>query len=90
MLEINCRSCANCQVEKDCCDVYGNDPSMAVTNCALDGFRNYKKKPPIGTWVVLNENNEECALAEDVVREAIVQFMEKYMPHLHGIPKMIR
>jgi hypothetical protein len=63
---------------------------MAVTNCALDGFRNYKRRPPVGTWTVLNEKNEPCALSDDVVREAIIQFMEKYMPHLHGTPQVIR
>ena len=90
MIKLNCRSCFHCITNQDCCDIYGDDPSMAVTNCAVDGFRNYQKKPPVGTWIVLNENNEKCALSDDVVREAIRQFMEKYMPHLHGIPEVIK
>ena len=90
MMKPNCRSCYHGVLNQDCCDVYGNDPSMSVTNCALDGFRYYQKKPPVGSWVVLNENNEKCALSDDVVREAIAQFMDKYMPHLHGVPQVIR
>ena len=89
MSKVSCKSCLNC-TDNGGCNVYGDYPNMAVTNCALDGFRNYIKKPPVGTWIVLDENNEQSALSEDVVREAIVQFMEKYMPHLHGVPQMIK
>lgn len=90
MTKLNCRTCVHCNLNNIDCNVYGNNPSIAVTNCALDGFRNYKKKLPTGTWIVLNENDEECQLSEDVVREAIVQFVDKYFPHLHGVPYMIK
>lgn len=90
MNKISCKSCQNCIADKNGCRVYGDNPSISVTKCALDGFRNYKNKPNVGTWVVLNEHNEECALSDDVVREAIIQFMDKYMPHLHGVPQIVR
>ena len=89
MEKINCKSCTNC-IDENGCAVYGRNPSMAMTNCALDCFRHYNRKPPVGSWVVLNERNEQCVLSEDVVREAIVQFMGKYLPHLHGVPQMIK
>lgn len=41
MLEIDCRKCANCDLEKGCCKLYGNNPDVAVKMCASKGFEDY-------------------------------------------------
>lgn len=38
MIKIDCRKCGNCDIENDCCKVYGADPAKAVAACAADGF----------------------------------------------------
>lgn len=43
MIEIDCRKCANADLEADCCKLYGNNPDTAVRECAADEFVNYKE-----------------------------------------------
>lgn len=41
MLEIDCRTCENCDMDRGRCKLYGDDPQKAVKACAGNGFRNY-------------------------------------------------
>lgn len=41
MLEIDCRTCGNCDMDRGRCKLYGDDPQKAVKACADNGFRNY-------------------------------------------------
>lgn len=42
MIEVDCRKCINCT--GDSCKCYGSNADKAVTQCANDGFKNYKQK----------------------------------------------
>lgn len=39
MIKIDCRKCKNCTGES--CKVYGNNPNVATSKCAKNGFRDY-------------------------------------------------
>ena len=41
MIYIECKKCINCDIENDCCKLYGSDPNEAVVKCASDAFRGY-------------------------------------------------
>lgn len=41
MLEIDCRKCANCDLENDCCKRYGANPDKAVNECVANSFKGY-------------------------------------------------
>jgi hypothetical protein len=41
MKVIECIKCANCDLENDCCKVYGSDPKKAVAECASKSFGAY-------------------------------------------------
>ena len=39
---IDCRKCGNCDMENDCCKIYGSDPKKAVSECASKNFGAYR------------------------------------------------
>lgn len=39
---VDCRKCANCDLEHDCCKKFGNDPEVAAKMCAERNFGNYQ------------------------------------------------
>lgn len=47
-IEVDCTKCENCDLENDCCKLYGSDPQEAARRCAARYFRGYKKKPDNG------------------------------------------
>lgn len=51
MIEIDCRKCANFDLENDRCKVFGPEPVAAVRACADTGFEFY--------WSEMEENHEE-------------------------------
>lgn len=42
MKVIDCRKCANCDMENDRCKLYGSDPKKAVETCASKNFGGYR------------------------------------------------
>lgn len=43
-INVDCRKCNNCDMEKKCCKIFGSNATKAVKKCAKSGFLNYKPK----------------------------------------------